>query len=62
MSDDTFADLRAPDWRFANGNPGGPGRPRTRERIAALDQRVAEAGAELIEVEREDARLDDETP
>ena len=49
MSDDSFADFRQPDGRFAKGNPGGPGRPRARERIAALDQRVAEAGDELIE-------------
>ena len=49
MSDDSFGDFRQPDGRFAKGNPGGPGRPRARERIAALDQRVAEAGEDLID-------------
>ena len=49
MSDDSFADFRQPDGRFAKGNPGGPGRSRARERIAALDQRVAEAGEDLID-------------
>src|SRR5581483_10563996 len=49
MSDESFGDFRRPDGRFARGNPGGPGRPRARERIAALDQRVAEAGEDLID-------------
>src|SRR5690348_12553956 len=49
MSDDSFTDFRQADGRFAKGNPGGPGRPRARERIAALDQRVAEAGDDLID-------------
>jgi hypothetical protein len=48
MSDDSFTDFRQADGRFAKGNPGGPGRPRARDRIAALDQ-VANAGADLIE-------------
>jgi hypothetical protein len=49
MSDDSFADFRHSDGRFAKGNRGGPGRPRARERITALDERVAEAGDDLIE-------------
>jgi hypothetical protein len=49
MSDDSFADFRHSDGRFAKGNRGGPGRPRSRDRIAALDERVAEAGNDLIE-------------
>jgi hypothetical protein len=48
-SNDSFADFREADGRFARGNGGGPGRPRARDRIAALDQRVADAGEELIE-------------
>jgi hypothetical protein len=46
MSDDSFTDFREADGRFAKGNRGGPGRPRARERIATLDQRVAEAADE----------------
>jgi hypothetical protein len=49
MSDDSFTDFRQADGRFAKGNPGGPGRPRARDRIAALDQIVADAGPDLIE-------------
>jgi len=49
MSDDSFADFRQADGRFAKGNRGGPGRPRARDRITALDERVAEAGGDLIE-------------
>jgi hypothetical protein len=49
MSDDSYVDFRQPDGRFAKGNPGGPGRPRARDRIEALDQLVAEAGPDLIE-------------
>ena len=49
MSDDSFTDFHQADGRFAKGNPGGPGRPRARERIAAFDQMVANAGADLIE-------------
>jgi hypothetical protein len=49
MSDDSFADFRRSDGRFAKGNRGGPGRPRARDRIVALDERVAEAGDDLIE-------------
>ena len=49
MSDDSFTDFRQADGRFAKGNPGGPGRPRARDRIAALDQIVAIAGSDLIE-------------
>lgn len=48
MSDGSFTDFRQSDGRFAKGNPGGPGRPRADERIAALDQRVAEAGEDSI--------------
>jgi hypothetical protein len=43
-------DFRQADGRFGKGNPGGPGRPRLRERAAALDLRAAEAGPELIDV------------
>jgi hypothetical protein len=42
--------------------PAALGRPRTRERIATPDHLVAEASAESIEIEREDARLDGEPP
>lgn len=49
MSDDSFADFRQADGRFAKGNLDGPGRPRARDRMAALDRRVAEASDELIE-------------
>jgi hypothetical protein len=56
MSDDSIADLRAADGRFAKGNRGGPGRPRNRERIATLDHLVAEAGAELIEAALKEAK------
>ena len=31
MSDDSFADFREADGRFAKGNRGGPGRPRARD-------------------------------
>jgi hypothetical protein len=55
MSDDSFTDFREADGRFAKGNRGGPGRPRARERIATLDQRVAEAADELIEAARASA-------
>src|SRR4051812_21003265 len=41
---------------FGKGNPGGPGRPRLRERAAALDLRAAEAGAELIDVALKEAK------
>ncbi|HLG44848.1 MAG TPA: hypothetical protein VKY24_01295 [Reyranella sp.] len=47
MSDDSFADFRHSDGRFAKGNRGG--RPRARDRIVALDERVAEVGDDLIE-------------
>jgi hypothetical protein len=56
MSDDSFSDFREASGRFARGNPGGPGRPRARERIAALDQLVAESSAELIEAALKEAR------
>ncbi|HTR85078.1 MAG TPA: hypothetical protein VMI56_11415 [Reyranella sp.] len=56
MSNDTFADHRAEDGRFAKGNPGGPGRPRAPEPIASLDELVAAAGAELIEAALKEAR------
>jgi hypothetical protein len=49
-------DFRQADGRFAQGNPGGPGRPRARERAAALDALAAEAGAELIEVALSEAK------
>ena len=44
------SDFRLPNGRFAKGNPGGPGRPRTIEQVNELDQQVADAGPELIEV------------
>jgi len=56
MSDDSSADFRQANGRFAKGNPGGPGRPRARERIAALDQLVANAGADLIEAALKEAK------
>jgi hypothetical protein len=56
MSDDSFAEFRQADGRFATGNRGGPGRPRARERIAALDQRVAEAGDKLIDAALKQAK------
>ncbi|MFI5029701.1 MAG: hypothetical protein ACHQPH_03265 [Reyranellales bacterium] len=56
MSDDSFADFREADGRFAKGNRGGPGRPRARDRIAALDERVAEAGLDLIEAALKEAK------
>jgi len=52
MSDD----FRHPDGRFAKGNPGGPGRPRAPERIAALDVLAADAGADLVAVALEQAK------
>lgn len=48
MSEKSAFDFRQPNGRFAKGNPGGPGRPRARDRIDALDQIVAEKGTELI--------------
>jgi hypothetical protein len=56
MSDDSFADFRGADGRFAKGNRGGPGRPRARDRITALDERVAEAGPDLIEAALKEAK------
>jgi hypothetical protein len=56
MSDDSFADFRQADGRFAKGNRGGPGRPRARDRIATLDQRVAKAGDDLIEAALKQAK------
>jgi hypothetical protein len=52
MSDD----FRQADGRFGKGIPGGPGRPRLRERAAALDLVAAEAGAELIDVALQEAK------
>ena len=49
MSDQSNADGRLSNGRFANGNPGGPGRPRAIERITAFDHRAAEAAPELID-------------
>jgi len=48
MSDE-LSDIRQPNGRFAKGNPGGPGRPRAVERVREYDQRVADAGPELID-------------
>src|SRR5881275_3421214 len=55
MSDDPD-DFRQTDGRFSKGNPGGPGRPRLRERAAALDLRAAEAATDLIDVALEQAK------
>src|SRR5436309_13724492 len=49
-------DFRQTDGRFSKGNPGGPGRPRLRERAAALDLVAAEAGPELIDVALKEAK------
>src|SRR4051812_17853031 len=49
-------DFRQADGRFGKGNPGGPGRPRFRERAAALDLLAAEAGPELIDVALKEAK------
>jgi hypothetical protein len=56
MSDDSLTDFRQADGRFIKGNPGGPGRPRARDRIAALDERVAEAGGDLIDAALKEAK------
>src|SRR3954469_3179795 len=55
MSDQSD-DFRQADGRFGKGNPGGPGRPRLRDRAAALDRRAAEAGADLVDVALEQAK------
>jgi hypothetical protein len=55
MSDQSD-DFRQADGRFGKGNPGGPGRPRLRDRAAALDLRAAEAGADLVDVALEQAK------
>ncbi len=40
---------RAPDGRFAPGNPGGPGRPKgSRHRVQAALDVIGEAGAEEV--------------
>ena len=49
MSDVPSSDFRLANGQFAKGNPGGPGRPRAVDRAREFDQRVAEAGPELIE-------------
>src|SRR5437588_4724478 len=49
-------DFRQADGRFGKGNPGGPGRPRFRERAAALDLLAAEVGPELIDVALKEAK------
>lgn len=49
---------RSAGGRFVRGNPGGPGRPRNVVSAAAesLDQAVAEAQRELLEIVLEQAR------
>jgi hypothetical protein len=49
---------RSGDGRFANGNPGGPGRPRgaVRGGASALDRLAAEASTALIKLVLELAR------
>jgi hypothetical protein len=49
-------DFRQGDGRFGKGNPGGPGRPRAAQRMAALDVRAAEAGPDLIDVALKEAK------
>jgi len=58
MSDVPESNSRTADGRFAQGNPGGPGRPRKVVRAAgdALDARAAEAAGDLFEVALELAR------
>src|SRR3954464_8407398 len=53
---DPSDDFRQTDGRFGKGNPGGPGRPRTIDRAAALDLRAAEAAPDLIDVALEQAK------
>jgi len=53
---DPSDDFRQTDGRFGKGNPGGPGRPRTIDRAAALDLRAAEAAPDLIDVVLEQAK------
>jgi hypothetical protein len=58
MSDVPESNSRTADGRFAQGNPGGPGRPRKVVKAAgdALDARAAEAAGDLFEVALELAR------
>lgn len=49
MFDQPSDDGRLANGRFAKGNPGGPGRPRAAERVAALDQRAAEVAPDLVD-------------
>jgi hypothetical protein len=58
MSDVPESNSRTADGRFAEGNPGGPGRPRKAVKVAAaaLDQRAAEAAPQLFDVAFEQAR------
>lgn len=56
MSDESSPDFRQADGRFAKGNPGGPGRPRGGQRVAALDELAAEAGPDLIDVALKQAK------
>jgi hypothetical protein len=52
MSDVPQSDSRTADGRFAQGNPGGPGRPRKVIKAAAdaLDQRAAQAAGDVFEL------------
>src|SRR5260370_39276045 len=58
MSDITEPNSRPADGRFAQGNPGGPGRPRKVVKAAgdALDKRAAEAASDLFDVALELAK------
>ncbi len=58
MSDVSQSNSRTVDGRFAQGNPGGPGRPRKVVKAAgdALDVRAAEAAGDLFEVALELAK------
>jgi hypothetical protein len=58
MSEVPESNSRAADGRFAQGNPGGPGRPRKVVKAAAdaLDQRAAEAASDLFDVALELAK------
>jgi hypothetical protein len=52
VSEESQSPSRDLDGRFAKGHPGGPGRPRKAVKVAAdaLDERVAQAAGDLIDV------------
>jgi hypothetical protein len=63
MSDVPESNSRTADGRFAQGNPGGPGRPRKVVKAAAdaLDERAAEAAPELFDKALERVREGSDT-